>query len=325
MTRIASKPAASEAVGSAEAARFAAGLERLWPEGGRLGLAVSGGPDSLALLLLAEAAIPGRFAVATVDHGLRPEAAAECAMVDRVCAERGISCSVLAVQVSEGNVQAAAREARYAALSAWAQSEGADALATAHHADDQAETLIMRLNRASGLAGLAGVRPRGFVAGSRLPLLRPLLGWRRAELAALVARADLDPALDPSNLDGAYDRVRIRKALAASDWLDVEAVASSAAHLADAEEALAWMVERDWAESVTVAAGGLLYEPDAPKAVALRVVSRIIAGFGGSARGAGVARLIEALQAGRSGNVAGVAATVEDGAWLFRPESPRRG
>jgi len=325
MTRTASKPAASEAVSSAEAARFAAELDRLWPEGGRLGLAVSGGPDSLALLLLAEAAIPRRFTVATVDHGLRPEAAAECAMVARVCAERDIPCAVLAVEVGEGNLQAAAREARYTALAGWMRREGVAALATAHHADDQAETLIMRLNRASGLGGLAGVRARGVVPGSKLPLVRPLLGWRRAELAALVSRAGLAAALDPSNLDDAYDRVRIRKAIAASDWLDVEALAASAAHLADADEALEWTVERDWAQCVAVVDGGLLYEPGSPKAVALRVVSRIIAGFGGSPRGGAVARLIEGLQVGRPGNVAGVAASVEHGAWLFRSEAPRRG
>jgi tRNA(Ile)-lysidine synthase len=323
MARTAGKPTASEAVTPAEARRFTADLERLWPEGGRLGLAVSGGADSLALLLLAYAAIPGRFAVATVDHRLRPEAAAECAMVARVCSDRGIPCSVLAIDVGEGNLQAAARDARYAALGEWANREGLSALATAHHADDQAETLIMRLNRASGLGGLAGVRPRGVVPGSDLSLLRPLLAWRRAQLAALVARAALDPALDPSNSDDAYDRVRVRKALASADWLDVDALAGSAAHLADAEDALEWIVERDWDECVTVAKCGLRYQHDAPKAVALRIVSRIIAGFGGSPRGGTVARLVEGLQAGLPGNAGGVAASVEDGAWVFRPETPR--
>ncbi|HTM19329.1 MAG TPA: tRNA lysidine(34) synthetase TilS, partial [Kofleriaceae bacterium] len=172
-----------------EAERFAADLARLWPEGGRLGLAVSGGPDSLALLLLAQAAIPGRFAVATVNHGLRPEAAGECAMVERVCGERGIPCVTLAVKTGAGNLQAAARAARYAALAEWAGREGLSAIATAHHADDQAETLLMRLNRASGLAGLAGVRARGVLPEGKLPLLRPLLRWRRAELAAVVTEA----------------------------------------------------------------------------------------------------------------------------------------
>ena len=324
MTRTASKPAASEAVTSDEAARFSEQLARLWPEGGRLGLAVSGGPDSLALLLLAHAAIPGKFSVATVDHGLRPEAAGECALVERVCAQRGIPCAVLAVETGAGNLQAAAREARYAALGQSAKREGLTAIATAHHADDQAETLVMRLNRASGLAGLAGVRPRGTVPGTNLPLLRPLLQWRRAGLAAIVARAGIEPARDPSNADESYDRVRIRKALASADWLDVEAVAASAAHLADAEGAIAWLVEREWAENVTVADGGLRYECDAPRAVALRVVSRIISGFGGSPRGAAVARLVEDLQAGSRGNLAGVEAGADDGSWLFRPETPRR-
>ncbi|MBO0750444.1 MAG: tRNA lysidine(34) synthetase TilS, partial [Porphyrobacter sp.] len=171
MTRIASKPAASDGVTPDQAGRFAADLGRLWPEGGRLGLAVSGGPDSLALLLLAHATLPGQFAVATVNHGLRPEAAAECAMVERVCAARGIPCTILQVKLAAGNIQAEARATRYAALGEWAQREGLAGLATAHHADDQAETLLMRLNRASGLGGLAGVRSRGVVPGTELPLL----------------------------------------------------------------------------------------------------------------------------------------------------------
>ena len=95
MTRTASKPAASNGVTPPQTERFATDLGRLWPEGGRIGLAVSGGPDSLSLLLLAHAAIPGRFAVGTVNHGLRPEAAAECAAVEQVCADRGIPCATL--------------------------------------------------------------------------------------------------------------------------------------------------------------------------------------------------------------------------------------
>jgi tRNA(Ile)-lysidine synthase len=325
MPGIASKPAASDGVTPGQAERFAADLGRLWPEGGRLGLAVSGGPDSLALLLLAQAAIPDRFAVATVNHGLRPEAAAECAMVEEVCAARGIPCTTLTVTTAAGNLQAAAREARYAALAEWAGREGLAAIATAHHADDQAETLIMRLNRGSGLAGLAGIRARGAVPGSELPLLRPLLGWRRAELAEIVVQAGLDPAQDPSNADAAYDRVRIREQLATAPWLDATALAQSAGHLADADEALDWLVAREWAERVSVADGGAIrFEPGVPRAVALRVVARIVEGFGSPARGGAIARLVDALTSGSGGNVAGVAAKAEDGGWLFRPEAPRR-
>src|SRR6187402_3868010 len=84
--------------------RFAEALARLWPEGGRLGLAVSGGPDSLAMLLLAEAALPGQFEVAAIDHGLRERSAAECAMVAALCAGRGIDCAVRKVTVASGNL-----------------------------------------------------------------------------------------------------------------------------------------------------------------------------------------------------------------------------
>ena len=323
MTRTASKPPASERVAPAEAARFLAELKRLCPEGGCLGLAVSGGPDSLALLLLAHAAIPDRIAVATVNHGLRPAAAGECAIVAQVCATRDIACTVLEIETGTGNVQAAARTARYAALAAWAESEGLTALATAHHADDQAETLVMRLNRASGLAGLAGVRARGAVPGVELPVIRPLLHWRRDELAAIVARAGLQPVQDPSNADVAYDRVRIRQALATADWLDPEAIAASAEHLAEADEAIEWMAEREMDENLAVVDGGIVFQPGAPRAIVLRVIARIVAGFGGSPRGGAISRLVDDLEKGSGGNVAGVAASVDKRGWVFRPEPPR--
>ena len=105
------------------AARFAADLAALWPEEertGPLGLAVSGGPDSLALMLLAHAAMPGQIAVASINHGLRPEAAVEVALVERLARERGIPFTAITVSPASGNVQARAREARYAALAQWA-------------------------------------------------------------------------------------------------------------------------------------------------------------------------------------------------------------
>ena len=92
-------------------ARFAGDLARLWPQGARLGLAVSGGPDSLALLLLAHHAFPGQFEVATVDHRLRAASADEAAMVGALCAARGIAHETLPVSVAEGNLQDAARAA----------------------------------------------------------------------------------------------------------------------------------------------------------------------------------------------------------------------
>jgi tRNA(Ile)-lysidine synthase len=324
MTRTASKPAANDGVIGEPAERLRAELERLWPEGGRLGLAVSGGPDSLALLLLAHAAIPERFAVATVNHGVRPEAAGECALVEAVCAERGIPCQSLSVTVRGNNLQSAARDARYLALGAWAEQTGLGAIATAHHADDQAETLLMRLNRASGLSGLAGVRERSHGPGFEIPVIRPLLRFRRRELAAIVARAGLDPVRDPSNLDDRFDRVRIRKALADCDWLDPVAVATSAAHLADAQEALEYGLRRAWPERVTVNDGECRYRPPLPRLLELLIAERIVASLGKTPRGQEVARLVDRLQDGKSGNLGGVLATVEGDEWLFRPEPARR-
>ena len=136
-------------------ARFSQALDELWPledREGPLGLAVSGGPDSLALLLIAHAAMPSQIAVASVDHGLRDEAAAEVALVESVCAALDIPFTAMKVTVGAGNLQAKAREARYRALHQWAQAASLGAVATAHHADDQAETLLMRLARGKRFA-----------------------------------------------------------------------------------------------------------------------------------------------------------------------------
>jgi tRNA(Ile)-lysidine synthase len=314
-------------------ARFADALARLWPDGGRLGLAVSGGPDSLAMLLLAEATVPGRFEVATIDHRLRPASAGECAMVAGVCAARGIPCSILEVSVAAGNVQNEARKARYAALAGWAERHGLSAVATAHHADDQAETLLMRLNRGSGLAGLTGVREARFMPGSAVAVIRPLLAFRRAELAELIAGAGLVPVQDPSNADPRFDRARIRRALAEADWLDPVALSRSACLLGEALQAIEAAAETEWLNGVAEHDDGFAYSPHSGSAyIEIEVVTAIVGRLGGSPRRSEVARLIERLKSGRAGNLAGVAArpvtdrtgevTIQK--WVFAPEPPRR-
>ncbi|MFC4254480.1 tRNA lysidine(34) synthetase TilS [Altererythrobacter xixiisoli] len=311
---------------------FRRALAELWPEAGLIGLAVSGGADSLAMLLLAHATIPGRFEVATVDHRLRPAGADECAFVAQLCAARGISCAILPISVpADGNVMAAARTARYAALAHWAQARGLGAIATAHHIDDQAETLLMRLSHASGVAGLAGIRRRGVVPGSDLPLLRPLLTLRRADCEDVVARAGIDPVQDPSNDNPAYSRVRIRQALRTLDGLDAVSLAASATNLADAEDVLAWATDREWAERVTIEAGILRYRPGAPRAVMLRVLDRAVRQQGAlarwqgaPARGQGVARVLDRLLRGEDANIAGVLIRIVGQDWLFAPEPPRK-
>lgn len=322
--------------------RFAADLAALWPEeerNGPLGLAVSGGPDSLALLLLAHEALPGAIAVCSIDHGLRPEAAGEIALVERIAGERGIPFTQLAVTLAPGNLQAQARAVRYAALAKWAEAKGLGAVATAHHADDQAETLLMRLNRGSGLAGLAGVRGRSTIADSEITLLRPLLSWRKAELGAVVAAAGITPAADPSNTNPAFDRARLRAQLAEADWLDPVALATSAAHLAEGWQALEWYAELDWHEMVMrddSAPGGVGYTycANVPRVIAIETILRIIRALGGHASRAEAARAWDRLWAGENASLGGVLAVpgvervekvgVPMRVWRFRPE-PARG
>jgi len=286
-------------------------------------VAVSGGPDSLALLLLAQAGLAGQVEAATVDHGLRAESPGEAAMVAEICRRLGVSHETLTVTVPEGNVQDRARSVRYAALAGWCARRGLAALATGHQLDDQAETLVMRLNRGSGLAGLAGVRARGSVPESRIVLLRPLLGWRRAELEAIVAGAEIDPARDPSNDDPSFDRVAVRKALAAADWLDPEALARSAAHLGEAESYLDASIEAAWNERVSRDEAGLRFAPGPSDFEAGELARRIIVALGGEARRGDVAALVARLRRGENASLGGVLARPMGETWLFTAEPPR--
>ncbi len=276
-------------------------------------------------MLLAGHALPGRVEAATVDHGLRPESADEARDVAAICATLGVPHEMLSVTIEPGNVQSKARAARYAALAGWLERRGLAALATAHHADDQAETLLMRLNRASGVAGLAGVRARGFVPGTELPLLRPMLGWRRAELAAIVEAAGIAAAQDPSNTSDRFDRARLRKAMAGANWLDIAALAESAANLADADAALDWAMRREWLECVTKDGLGVTYRPQAPRAIALRVLARIVRELTGEeVRGSALARLFDTLVAGQPASIGSLVVRPMRGAWSFTPAPKRR-
>ena len=292
----------------------------------RFGVAVSGGPDSLALLLLAHALRPDHVEAATVDHGLRPESAGEAVEVARVCAELGVAHTTISVRVAEGNMQEAARKARYAALGDWAAERGLVAVATAHHADDQAETLLMRLNRASGLRGLSAIRPVNAVPSTGTLIVRPLLGWTKVELQRIVTEAGIAAVVDPSNTDLRFDRARVRAGLASANWLDAEGIARSAGHLAQAEQALGWAVEREWREQVTESGDGLVYRPiDAPEAIRLRIFERMIALSGGTQpRGGELAALSERLRGGGRATLGGAIVEVVRGTWTVRPEGPRR-
>lgn len=304
--------------------RFLGDLNRLRLDQGTLGLAVSGGADSMAMLLLAAEALDREgLAVATVDHGLRPEAAEECALVADVCRKLGIDCDILRVTVAEGNTQEQARIARYAALGDWARAGSIGAIATAHHADDQAETLLMRLSRGSGLGGLAGIRSRTRIEGCDAVIVRPLLGFRRDELRAIVEASDFGFVDDPSNLDERYDRVRMRKALAQADWLDAAALARSAAHLEEAEGALQSLADMTWERSARLGDDEIRVPYTNLLDTNARLVRRAMTTLGAIIT---LGEVIDFLKTGRErANIVGILVERRDDSYYCSKEPPRRG
>jgi len=312
--------------------RFAAELDRIAPADAKLGIAVSGGPDSLALLLLAAAARPGLVEAATVDHALRPASAKEAEMVAGICESLGVPHQVLTVEWKKKPVtaiQERARLARYGLLARWLSDRDLAALVTGHHLEDQAETLLMRLNRGSSARGLAGMRPATPLPlpGATARLLRPLLGWRRSELEKICKSAGLKPVMDPSNEDEQFERVRVRKGLTGADWLDPEGIARSAAHLVAADIALHWAVDKEWEAQVRQSDKEIIYRPAAPLEIRRRVARRSVAAFASEGRGNPVGgreldRLVTVLMRGGKATLRGVLCSGGE-EWRFSP-APRR-
>ncbi|WP_409567233.1 tRNA lysidine(34) synthetase TilS [Methylobacterium sp. E-016] len=177
-------------------------------------LAVSGGPDSTALMHAAAACRAGALFVATVDHGLRPESADEARAVARAAATLGLPHATLPWEGvrPRAAIQAEARAARYRLLAAHARTVGARLVLTGHTRDDQAETVLMRLIAGSGPAGLAGMRrERPLEPG--LALARPFLDIAKVDLVAWCEAQGVGFARDPSNADERYGRVRLRRLL----------------------------------------------------------------------------------------------------------------
>lgn len=201
-------------------AAFAAGLDRLFVQSGRpnrMAVALSGGADSLALVLLARdyAKAQGVGLVAlTVDHGLRPESASEARQVAKWMKSAGVRHTVLQWQGQKprANIQAAARTARYALLEDWCRAHRCRHLLLAHHRDDQAETVLLRLGRGSGVEGLAAMQSVLCVGG--IWRLRPLLDWSKPALESYLTARRQDWVRDPSNEDSKYARARVRQAMA---------------------------------------------------------------------------------------------------------------
>jgi tRNA(Ile)-lysidine synthase len=252
-------------------------------------LAVSGGPDSVALMVLAarwrKAFKRGPKLIAvTVDHGLRSAAASEALTVKRLAKKLGVEHHTLrwSGPKRKTGLPAAAREARYRLLAGLARNHGTLHVVTAHTRDDQAETVVMRLSRGSGLAGLAAMTRESKRDG--WVLARPLLDVPKARLLATLAKAGISFVVDPTNHDTAFTRARLRTLMPtlAKEGCDARNLARLAARLGRANAAL---------ESVTDAAERMLlrFNPQsglwefetggffsAPDEVRLRLLTRLI-------------------------------------------------
>ena len=195
----------------------------LVPAGSSLGVAVSGGSDSMALLTLAAGysdAAGVLLKAVTIDHGLRPEAKDEARFVGDMCGAIGVAHDVVAWERSaQGRVgQDEARRARHAMLAGWAMRHGVERIALGHTRDDRLETFLMRARQGSGWHGLAGPMPNSvspvWPDGRLMPLIRPLLAFGRDELRTELTSRGATWVEDPSNDATRFERVRMRKLLA---------------------------------------------------------------------------------------------------------------
>ncbi len=311
-------PTADASIADAEANALFRGLENL----PGFVLAVSGGPDSTALLVLAARwakrlkRAPKLLAV-TVDHGLRPQAAREAEAVKRLAKSLGVPHRTLhwRGRKPRTGLQEAARYARYELLAQAATRVGFAHILTAHTLDDQAETVLFRLARGSGLYGLAGMAhaaPLPLYGERAVFLVRPLLTVAKARLVATLKAARVAYAEDPSNRDPRFTRARLRASLMpalAREGLDARGLARLAARLRRAEATVAVAVDAARAALVPPpwpSRGPVVFETVAfaglPAEVGLRLLGEAIAHSGdeGAVELAKLEALYEALRQARS-------------------------
>lgn len=309
-------------------------------------LAVSGGPDSVALLWLAARWRRGlkrgpRLIAVTVDHGLRPEAAREARDVKRLAKTLEIEHRTLRWRGAKPKtgMPAAAREARYALLASAARASGATHVATAHTRDDQAETLLMRLLRGSGIAGLGAMTEE--TAREGVLLARPLLDISKARLVATLDAAGIGFADDPSNRDPAFTRPRLRALMPAlaEEGADARTLARLAARIARANAAVEVLADGAQRYLTAVDRNASLGGYDArafaglPEEIRLRLLRRAIGRHGheGPAELGKVEALLAALDRAMSDGqtrlkqtLAGAAISLSRGRILVQPAPPRR-
>ncbi|MFE3837349.1 tRNA lysidine(34) synthetase TilS [Pseudogemmobacter sonorensis] len=291
----------------------------------RLGLAVSGGGDSMAMLHLM-AGLAGaagwRLSVASVDHRLRPESAEEAAFVARICARLGLGHDLLVWRdrPATGNLMQEASRARHRLLSDWARGRDLAAVCLGHTATDQAETFLMGLSRRSGLEGLAGMAPSRMECGMRF--IRPLLGVERAALRDYLLRRGLGWRDDPSNENPRYLRARARKALAtlAPLGITVAQLNGTIGNLADVRSMARAATAEALARVAREEAGGLWLDPTGLAGLFPEIRRRLLVGalqwFSGARhppRAEALARLELALLEGRAATLSGVRFAIRDG------------
>ena len=292
------------------------------PSDRTIGVALSGGGDSTALLHLCLAA-GLRVEAVTVDHRLRPESAAEAAAVGQACRALGVRHEVRVWEHGPvpGNLMDAARRARMGLIRDWARARGIGVVALGHTRDDVAETVLMGLGRAAGVSGLSGLRRRFDEGGVQVH--RPLLEAGREELRGWLRAQGIGWVDDPTNEDDRFTRARARKALLALKPLGISSLrlAEVAGNLARVQEALAVQVAAAAGKWVEERAGalhfgaGLWAEPEEVRRQV--VVAGLLWLTGGDypPRAAEVERLMRALAEGRDATLAGCRAR---GGWLMR-------
>lgn len=283
----------------------------------RLGVAVSGGGDSVALLHLLQQLCRNEdvsLHVATVDHGLRPEAASEAEAVRVMATGLGLSHDILDWQEWDGtgNLQDQARQARYQLLTAWAQQRKIPMIALGHTIDDQAETVLMRLSRAAGVDGLSAMPTTRDWNG--VTLLRPLLSVARSDLREYLRGEGVTWLEDPSNQDRRFDRIKARNALEALGHLGItpQTLADVAQNMSRSREALIWTTEQAARDLARIDAGDVLLDLAGLKRLPEEVVRRLllqalqwIAGAGYAPRRQPIETAMQALRQGKPAQVGG--------------------
>lgn len=295
--------------------------------GERIAVAVSGGVDSLALLVLA---VP-HFAVTalTVDHGLRFESEAEAGFVGNLCKSLGVAHHTLrwTGDKPSADIQNAARRARYDLMERECERLGIGKLLTAHHQDDQAETLLLRLARGSGLLGLSGMAAVRQLA-SGVSLHRPLLPARREQLEAVVRDRDLTWIEDESNRNTQFDRVKMRSFLKTGivPGLTVERLAKTTENLRRAQEAVDFYTDKaasqlvEWQAEWVQISPLLMDRNEWPQEIQLRLLSRIIRYVSGDDYGPSMVPLLtfaDQMADGKDATLAGVRMVARSDGTLF--------